>query len=253
MQHTDSKTITIFGTGPGIGQAVAAEFATRGFDHVILLARNLQRLEDAKANILHDLGTKTVRISTVTVDLSEPESITNACQHLDQLSPIIEVVLYNAARVAPTSLFDTAVKDIEQDFKVCRTLMDNSMLTEQTTVIGPYLVAKWAVPKLQKLQQLSEKARPSLLVTGGDLHIRPIPEVFSLSVTKTAQRNLVQNLHLAFGQEGIHIGSVIVSGPVSEDKMVLNPSHIAEAFWSFFDDENYKDSEELVLEEPSRD
>lgn len=111
-------------------------------------------------------------------------------------------------------------------------------------------MAKWAIPKLQ---QLSGKTKPSLLVTGGDLHIRPIPEVFSLSVTKTAQRNLVQNLHLAFGKEGVHIGSVIVSGPVSKEKKVLNPSHIARAFWNFFDDEKYKASEELVLEEPSSD
>lgn len=130
MQHTDSKAIAIFGAGPGIGQAVATEFATQGFNHIILLGRNVQGLDDAKANILHDLRTKIVRISTVTVDLTQAESVTNACQELDQLSPNIEVVLYNAARVAPSSLFDTAVNEIEQDFKVCYAAKDNGMLTE---------------------------------------------------------------------------------------------------------------------------
>jgi short-subunit dehydrogenase len=107
----------------------------------------------------------------------------------------------------------------------------------QTTTIGLYLVAKWAIPKLQAVAKSSPQAKPSLLVTGGFLHLDPEPDLFSLSLVKTAQRNLVQSLHKAYNSQGIHVGLVLVGGIVSPEAKVLNPTNIAKVAWDFFNRE----------------
>jgi NAD(P)-dependent dehydrogenase (short-subunit alcohol dehydrogenase family) len=115
---SSSRTIVVFGAGPGIGRSVAAHFASQGFDHLILLSRNAQRLEEDKQAISAAASNKNVRIDTATVDLSSQESVQKALQQIDSLTEEIEVVFFNGARVAPTPLFETPVEDIEMDFRV---------------------------------------------------------------------------------------------------------------------------------------
>jgi hypothetical protein len=100
------------------------------------------------------------------------------------------------------------------------------------------LVAKWAIPKLQAVAKSQPQAKPSLLVTGGLLHLEPVPDLFSLSLVKSSQRNLVQSLHAVYNPQGIHVGLVLVGGIVSPEAKVLNPANIAQVTWDFFDKEH---------------
>lgn len=59
--------------------------------------------------------------------------------------------------------------------------------------------------------------------------------VFSLSLTKAAQRVLVQTLNMTYAQQGIHVGLISVSGQVSPDNKILNPVNIADETWKFFE------------------
>lgn len=65
----------------------------------------------------------------------------------------------------------------------------------QTTNIGLYTAAQWAVPILGK-KEVEDK--PSFFVTSSLLWKRPFPMYFSLSLVKTSQRNLVQSLVMSY-------------------------------------------------------
>jgi hypothetical protein len=68
------------------------------------------------------------------------------------------------------------------------------------------------------LQQATDK--PSFLVTSSFLWEDPIPMLFSLSMVKASQRNLVQSLQKM--NSGVHIALLNVAGPVSpEDPYIL--------------------------------
>ena len=114
------RTMVIFGSGPSMGRAIASRFATEGFEHIVLLSRNAARLEEDKAAVLDALRNKNVRIDAIAVDLADQGSVQAALKQVDSLAQEIEVVLYNAARVAPTPLFETPAEDIVTDLKVRR-------------------------------------------------------------------------------------------------------------------------------------
>lgn len=82
------------------------------------------------------------------------------------------------------------------------------------------------------------------------LHLDPWPTFFSLSLAKTAQRNLVDSLHRVYNNQGIHIGLVLVGGRVLRECKVLTPPNIAQVTWDFFDQETSRDKLEVVMYEP---
>ena len=113
---SSSRSIVVFGSGPGIGRSVAQEFVSNGFNHVILLARHHARLHEDKTAI-EKISTN-VKIDTMTVNLADKASLKEAFSKIDSLSKEIECVFYNGARVAPSPLLEFPVEEMELDFKV---------------------------------------------------------------------------------------------------------------------------------------
>lgn len=111
-------TLILFGAGPGIGDHVAAEFASKGFAHIVLLARNEQRLKNEDAPFVSQSSPK-VKVDTVRIDLSALESIPSILQELDELTSgsEVEVVFFNAARIKPSEVLGVSVQEIDEDFK----------------------------------------------------------------------------------------------------------------------------------------
>jgi hypothetical protein len=102
-------------------------------------------------------------------------------------------------------------------------------------------VAQWSIPRL--LEKGKSLKRPSFIVTNSALWKDPVPQVFSLSMTKASQRILVECLNKTYAPQGIHCGLISVSGPVSPDNKVLNPINIADEAWKFFDSGKPEDLE----------
>jgi hypothetical protein len=55
-----------------------------------------------------------------------------------------------------------------------------------------------------------------------------VPQLLSLSLTKAAQRNMVQSFAIAFKDSGVKIGVLSAEGQVKPENKVLNPKTIAE-------------------------
>jgi short-subunit dehydrogenase len=111
-----NRTIVVFGSGPGIGRHVAAEFASNDFNHVILLARNESRLQQDKEFVAK--AGPNVKVDTLTLDLSDLQAIPPVLKKIDELASTVDVVFFNAARIQPSEVLQTPVEEIEEDFKV---------------------------------------------------------------------------------------------------------------------------------------
>jgi hypothetical protein len=94
--------------------------------------------------------------------------------------------------------------------------------------VALYITAKWAIPLLLK----EGVDRPTLLVTNGTLWKQPIPGEFSLSVVKTAQRNMVQSLQNTY--KDVHIAQLYVAGNVSPEDKIRSPELVAEKFLELY-------------------
>ncbi|KAL5421259.1 hypothetical protein PMIN04_005736 [Paraphaeosphaeria minitans] len=198
------RTIVTFGAGPGIGNHVSAEFASHGFNHVILLARNEQRLSNQDAPFVFK-ASPNVKLDTLPLDLSDTPSIPGVLKKIDDLTQgeDLEVVFFNAARIKPSGVLDVSIEEIEEDFK--------------------------------QLKKTNSSSKPSLLVTNSFLPRVPIPQLLSLSLAKAGQRNMMHAFNLAFGESGVHAGLINVGGVVAPESKNLNPKNIAKRAFAFFE------------------
>ncbi|KAF2273868.1 NAD(P)-binding protein [Westerdykella ornata] len=213
-----NRTIVVFGSGPGIGSHVAAQFASQGFTHIILLARNEKRLQEDKGAVVK--ANPDAKVDILTVDLEDIKSIPAVLKQIDNLTTAVDVVFFNAAIIRFAEPLKAPVEELEQDFKI--------------TNLALYVVAQWAVPKLQQHAKDSPSAKPALIVTNSHLPWDPIPQLLSLSLTKASQANMVKSFHVAFSGSGVHFGLIRVEGIVDPQNKVLNPRTIAEKTWEFY-------------------
>ncbi|KAF2446580.1 short-chain dehydrogenase/reductase-like protein SDR [Karstenula rhodostoma CBS 690.94] len=219
---TPTRTIVTFGAGPGIGNHISAEFASHGFNHVILLARNEQRLSTEDTAFVSKTNPN-VKVDTLRLDLANTSSIPTTLQKIDDLThgEDLEVVFFNAARIKPSGVLDVSVQEIEEDFK--------------TTNVALYTIAQWALPRLQNLKKTNPASKPSLLVTSSFLPREPVPQLLSLSLVKASQRNMVHSFNLTFQESGVHVGLINAGGVVAPENKNLNPKNIAEKAYAFYE------------------
>jgi len=238
--HPQRGALIVIGSGPGIGNHVAALFASRGFSRVVLIARNSERLQKDKEMVLDQVGKDSVSVDTIRCDISESSSLSEAIRQIDQLQISTECVFFNAARVAYSKLLEFPAEEIEQDFRV-------RLFARRYPA---HLLTMCAVPRLLDLSAKEASSKPSLLVTNSLVYKDPIPDLFSLCLTKSAQRNLVVSMAKIYNTKGIHVGLISVGGRVETEAKHLNPKNIAERTWGLFDqDRDSWDLEVEILEE----
>lgn len=94
------KTALVTGASRGIGKAISIELANQGIKHLILVARNRQKL----AEVAQEINTIGVKVTTLALDLTQPASINIAiAQAWSTHRPIH--LLVNCAGVAHQSTF----------------------------------------------------------------------------------------------------------------------------------------------------
>jgi len=113
--------LVVIGSGPGIGRSTARYFAEQGFKHIVLLSRDESRLADDAEFVTS--AASGVKVDTFKIDVSADEvsvkrSLSNVDDSLKTAGVPLEVVLYNAARVAPSKIMEWDAKGLEDDLRV---------------------------------------------------------------------------------------------------------------------------------------
>ncbi|KZM19324.1 uncharacterized protein EKO05_0002976 [Ascochyta rabiei] len=233
-----TRTLLLFGAGPGIGNNVAATFASKGaIDHVVLLGRNTDRLQNEDAPFVLNAAPN-VKADTLRADLSDLDSLPSVLSQLDNLTrdSAVEVVYYNAARIKPSDpVLSVDVKEIEEDFRL--------------QVLALHLVAQHYLPQLQQHPPAESNFKPALLVTNSHLPWDPVPQLISLSLVKGAQRTQMLSLNRAFSDTRVHCALVTVEGQVGPDNKVLSPRNIADEAFKLW---QRSEGVEVNLKEPGQ-
>lgn len=117
MGARSNYSLVIIGSGPGIGRHIARHFAENKFSKVALLARNPRKLADDQAAV-EAVAPGQVAVKTYQVDISDEGQLLAALGRVENDIGLPECVLFNAAVIAPTKLFEIEEADMIHDFKV---------------------------------------------------------------------------------------------------------------------------------------
>ena len=108
------KTALVTGASRGIGKAIALELARQGIKHLLLVARDRQRLADVAAEI----ATMGVKVTTLSLDLKQSSSINIAIAQAWRTHRPIHL-LVNCAGVAHQAPFlETQLPKVEEEISI---------------------------------------------------------------------------------------------------------------------------------------
>ena len=95
MSELKNKTVVITGASAGIGEALAREFAGRGY-HLGLTARRFERLEILRSDILGGTGQPGLRIEIAELDVDQDETVAPMLHELFARLGGVDIVVANA-------------------------------------------------------------------------------------------------------------------------------------------------------------
>ena len=120
----------------------------------------------------------------------------------------LDVAIYNAGNNTPGRIVDMDAEFFEQSWRVC--------------CFGGFLFGKAAT------QRFLHKDGGTLLFTGASASLRGRANFGAFNSSKGALRNLAQAMAKEYGAEGIHVGHVVVDGPIRGDKVMRKYPEYAE-------------------------
>jgi NAD(P)-dependent dehydrogenase (short-subunit alcohol dehydrogenase family) len=138
MSSSNTQTLVVIGSGPGIGVSTASLFASKKFNNVALLSRDSARLATDRQRILDAAkeANRNVDVELWTTDITDSASLQSTLTTVQERMPNITCVLFNAARVAPSELLAHDENEMILDFKVggcCQ--IETSKRTQQLMIL----------------------------------------------------------------------------------------------------------------------
>lgn len=188
-----SRAIVI-GVGPinGLGGALCSRFAELGL-HVLVAGRTQASLDDVVAHITGAGGSA----EAVVADATSEADI----QRLFELAgEDLSVAIYNAGNNTPGKIIDMDADYFEQSWRVC--------------CFGGFLFGREAV------RTFTRNDGGTLLFTGASASLRGRANFGAFNSSKGALRNMAQAMAKEYGAEGVHVGHVVVDGPIGGDKIM---------------------------------
>jgi NAD(P)-dependent dehydrogenase (short-subunit alcohol dehydrogenase family) len=222
--------LVVVGSGPGIGVATASLFVAKGFRSVALISRNAERLKTDTATVKK--ANPNAKVEAYAANTGDHAMLLNVLQQVERELGAPEVVLFNAARIAPTTVGEEPVESVLDDFKNMN--------------LGLYVTATWAKPHLEA-QAKEGAAHPCLFLSGSGIGDIPLPVLFSLSMQKAAQQNLMRSLGQVLGPRGVHVAYASIDGQVTDDDPHLNAKNIASKYWELYQEKQKEWRDRVVI------
>ena len=103
-----SGLLVVVGSGPGIGSATASLFASNGFN-IALMSRSAERLKEDQARV--SKANSKIECNVFPADVADSSALKRALNQIHESMGPPEVVLFNTARIAPTTIGETDPSD----------------------------------------------------------------------------------------------------------------------------------------------
>ena len=206
---TSSGSAIIAGFGPGLGEELAAKLVEQDFN-VGLIARSADKLNAAAA----ELG---AGVLPVPADLTDPEAVEKAVDHIEKTSGPIKFAAFNASMFLLGSIFDVKPAEFEDAWRV--------------GAFGGFIFGQ-AVAK-----RMVTREEGTIIFSGATASVRGNATSYGFSSPKFALRSVSQSMARELGPRGIHVAHVILDGAIKGHKHVdpggdsqMNPKDLAEIY-----------------------
>lgn len=219
-----SKSIAVFGAGPGLGQAVAHRYAREGYD-VVLVARRREPLE----RLARDLAGRGTTVHVISADLSDSAVVPALAEQVRARAGWLDTLYY-----APTPDGDF----VPAAGLTARRARDFMPLTFYTLLD----LAEEFLP------DMLEQGEGAILTAQGASTLRGQPSMSGPGPAQAAQRNYLQSLHAEVADKGIYVGMLYIGAIIENSAFhtwtttlddggarnwgpTVNPGQLADLLW----------------------
>jgi len=211
----------VIGAGDATGSAVARRFAKEGY--TICVAR---RTEAALKPLVDQITAQGGRALAFGLDARREDEVVNFFQHIEANIGPIEVLVFNVGGNVRFPVLETTAQKYFKVWEMC--------------ALAGFLAGREAA------RAMLPRGRGTILFTGATASVRGSNGFAAFAGGKAALRALAQSMAREFGPQGLHVAHVIIDGlidtafarsnfaqRVAEVGLdgILNPDHIAEAYW----------------------
>ncbi len=209
----------IIGAGEGLGRALAAKFASRGFD-IALVSRS----QSGSAAAIEAAAAETADVRYFSADATQPETIEAALARVMDEMGDIEVLIYNARGAF------TACEPLEMSYAALEDVF-------RVEVVGAFAAAKSVLPAMIR------RSRGSLFFSSATAAYRGSRTHPLYAIGKFGLRGLSQSLTKAYAKDGVHIVHVRLDCDLDVPYMrtaygarydpddLASPDDVAESYW----------------------
>ena len=185
-----SKSIAVFGAGPGLGQAVARRYAQQGYE-VVLVGRRREPL----ALLAQELTGAGASAHVITADLADTDAVPALAQQIRATVGGLDAIYY-----APTS-DDGFVPAADLTPQRAREFMP----------LGFYSL----VALVQEfLPYMLGQGDGAILTAQGASTVHGLPSMSGSGPAQAAQRNYLQSLHAEVAGKGVYIGMLYIGAVI---------------------------------------
>jgi len=222
---TISPVALVVGAGDATGGAIARRFAREGYTACVT-RRDVTSLAPLVAQI-EAAGGRAVPFGS---DARKEDEVIALVEHIESTIGPIEVLVFNIGANAPSSVLDETARKY---FKIW-----------EMACFGGFLNGREVARRM--VARAAPERRQTILFTGATASLRGAAGFAAFAGAKHALRALAQSMARELGPRGIHVAHAIIDGAIDtafiRDNFperyalkaqdgILNPDHIADAYW----------------------
>jgi NAD(P)-dependent dehydrogenase (short-subunit alcohol dehydrogenase family) len=213
--------VLVIGAGDATGGAVARRFAREGYTACVV-----RRHADALAPLVAAIEAEGGRARAFGTDARREEQVVGLVETIERDVGPIEVFVFNIGANVPSSILDETARKY---FKIW-----------EMAAFAGFLSAR------EVAKRLVGRGRGTMLFTGASASLRGSANFAAFAGAKHALRALAQSLARELGPQNIHVAHVVIDGAIDTAFIrenfperyalknrdgILNPEHIADAYW----------------------
>ena len=190
----NTQVAVVLGVGPknGLGAALCRRMSQEGL-HVLVSGRT----ESSLSAVVEEVQSLGGDASLCVADATSEQDIERLFEEARSLGAI-SVAIYNAGNNFPGTIVDMDANYFESTWRVC--------------CFGGFLFGREAVRSMQA-------SGGTLIFTGASASLRGRANFGAFNSAKGALRNLAQAMAKEYAEHGIHVGHVVIDGPINGDKI----------------------------------
>jgi len=221
QSSASASAALVIGAGDATGGAIARRFARGGF--VACVAR---RSADKLAPLVEQIAAEGGRALACPVDARREEEVVTLVERIEAEIGPIEVAVFNIGANVPCSILDETARKY---FKIWEMACFSGFLMGRE-------VARRMVPR----------ERGTIIFTGATASLRGAASFAAFAGAKHGLRALAQSMARELGPKNIHVVHAVIDGAIDtafirdnfperyalkDSDGILDPDHIAEAYW----------------------